>query len=172
MAWRDGDQVRLFTRNGNDWRARFPLIVAATIALRVRSCLIDGEAVCCDENGLAVFQELRRRQNDDRVFLYAFDLLELTGADLRREPIEARKAALAKLLRTARPGLRLSEHVEGDGATVYQHAAALGCEGIVSKRRGSRYVSGRSPDWIKTKNPMAPAVKREAEEDWGKTRWR
>jgi bifunctional non-homologous end joining protein LigD len=53
-------------------------------------------------------------------------------------------------------------------ATVYQHAAALGCEGIVSKRKGSRYVSGRSPDWIKTKNPAAPAVKREAEEDWGR----
>src|SRR5262245_34402946 len=81
MAWRDGERVRLFTRNGHDWRARFPLIVAATIALRVRSCLIDGEAVCCDENGLAVFQDLRRRQNDDRVFLYAFDLLELNGAD-------------------------------------------------------------------------------------------
>jgi bifunctional non-homologous end joining protein LigD len=95
MAWRDGERVRLFTRNGHDWRARFPLIVAATIALKVRSCLIDGEAVCCDENGLAVFQELRRRQRDDRVFLYAFDLLELNGADLRREPIEARKTALA-----------------------------------------------------------------------------
>src|SRR5262245_10100874 len=85
MAWRDGERVRLFTRNGNDWRARFPLIEAATIELKVRSCLIDGEAVCCDENGLAVFQELRRRQSDDRVFLYAFDLLELNGTDLRRE---------------------------------------------------------------------------------------
>jgi ATP-dependent DNA ligase len=56
--------------------------------------------------------------------------------------------------------------------TVYQHAAALRCEGIVSKRRGSRYISGRSAAWIKTKNPAAPAVKREAEEDWGKIQWR
>src|SRR5262245_14013282 len=105
---------------------------------RGRDCrLIDGEAVCCDENGLAVFQELRRRRNQDSVFLYAFDLLELDGADLRREPIETRKAALAKLLRRQKPGLRLSEHIEGDGATVYQHAAALGAEGIVSKRKRS-----------------------------------
>jgi hypothetical protein len=60
---------------------------------------------------------------------------------------------------------RLCEHVEGDGATAYEHAVALGCEGIVSKRKGSRYVSGRSRDWIKTKNPDAPAARREAEDD-------
>jgi bifunctional non-homologous end joining protein LigD len=75
-------------------------------------------------------------------------------------------------VRKAKPGLQLCEQVEGDGATVFAHACALGCEGIVSKRRGSRYISGRSPDWIKTKNPDAPAVKREAEEDWGKIQWR
>src|SRR5262245_61245438 len=79
MACRDGDRVRLFTRNGNDWRARYPLIVAAVAALKVRSCLIDGEAVCCDESGLSVFADLRRRRNDDRVFLFAFDLLTLDG---------------------------------------------------------------------------------------------
>jgi ATP-dependent DNA ligase len=55
---------------------------------------------------------------------------------------------------------------EEPGDVVFKHACALGCEGIVSKRRGSRYRSGHSRDWIKTKNPAAPAVKREAEEDW------
>jgi bifunctional non-homologous end joining protein LigD len=85
--------------------------------------------VCCDERGLAIFQKLRQRREEHRAFLYAFDLLELDGTDLRREP-------------------RL--------------------EGIVSKRPGSRYRSGRSPDWLKFKNPAAPAVKREAEEDWTK----
>jgi ATP-dependent DNA ligase len=170
MTWRAGERVRLFTRDGHDWRARFPLIVAATAELKVRSCVIDGEAVWCDESGLAVFQELRRRRNDGRVFLYAFDLLELDGANLRREPLETRRAELANLLRRAKPGLRLSEHVEGDGATVYEYAAVLGCEGIVSKRKGSRYASGRSRDWIKTKNPDAPAARREAEEDWNRSR--
>ena len=134
----------------------------------MRSCLIDGEAVCCDENGLAVFQELCRRRNDACVFLCAFDLLELDGANLRREPIETRRAELANLLRRTKPGLRLSEHVEGDGATVYEYAVVLGCEGIVSKRKGSRYISGRSRDWIKTKTPDAPAARRDAEEDWSR----
>jgi bifunctional non-homologous end joining protein LigD len=58
------------------------------------------------------------------------------------------------------------------GDVVYRHARRLGCEGIVSKRLGSRYRSGKCKDWIKMKNPVAPAVKREAEEDWGKERWR
>jgi bifunctional non-homologous end joining protein LigD len=107
---------------------------------------------------------LRHRRNEGRVFLYAFDLLQLDGRDLRREPIEARKAALAKLIQGSGPGLKLSEHLdERDGTTVFAHACKLGLEGIVSKRRGSRYESGRSPHWIKLKNPNSPAVKREAE---------
>jgi ATP-dependent DNA ligase len=61
---------------------------------------------------------------------------------------------------------------EEPGNVVFKHACALGCEGIVSKRLGSRYRSGRSKDWLKFKNPNAPAAKREAEEDWGKERWR
>ena len=96
-----------------------------------------------------------------QAFLYAFDLLELNGTDLRQEPIEVRKATLASVLRKSRPGLRLNEHLEhSEGVVVFQHACALGCEGIVSKRLGSRYRSGRSPDWLKFKNPQAPAVRR------------
>jgi hypothetical protein len=65
--------------------------------------------------------------------------------------------------------VRLNEHLEHpEGAVVFQHACKTGLEGIVSKRLGSRYRSGRSPDWLKFKNPEAPAVRREAEEDWGK----
>jgi bifunctional non-homologous end joining protein LigD len=68
----------------------------------------------------------------------------------------------------ARPGIRFNEHIEGDGPTVFAHACKMGLEGIVSKRLGSRYRSGRSRDWLKFKNPAAPAVTREAEEDWGR----
>ena len=114
-------------------------------------------------------QLLRHRRNEPRAFLYAFDLLELNGTDLRREPIEVRKATLASTLRNSRSGLRLNEHMEhSEGLMVFQHACKMGLEGIVSKRLGSRYRSGRSPDWLKFKNPEAPAVKREAEEDWGR----
>jgi ATP-dependent DNA ligase len=70
-------------------------------------------------------------------------------------------------LAKASPGIRFNEHIEGDGPTVFAHACKLGLEGIVSKRKDSTYRSGRSPEWLKMKNPYAPAVKREAEEDWG-----
>jgi bifunctional non-homologous end joining protein LigD len=167
LVRRDGAGVRLFTRNGHDWTGRFPLIAEAAGALRARSFLLDGEAVACDGDGLPVFDRLR----DRRVFLYAFDLIELDGEDLRHEPIERRKAALAKLIRRAKTGLVLSEHIDEPGDVVFRHACKLGLEGIVSKRLGSRYRSGRSRHWVKSKNPAAPAVKREAEEDWGGKRW-
>jgi ATP-dependent DNA ligase len=91
MARRDAAGVRLLTRNGHDWASRFPLIVEAVTALKAGSCLIDGEAVVCDDNGVAVFAKLRQRRNDRQVVPYAFDLLELDGQDLRREPLERRK---------------------------------------------------------------------------------
>jgi bifunctional non-homologous end joining protein LigD len=173
MVRRDSAGVRLITRNGHDWSDRFPLIAQAAGALRARSFLLDGEAVACDRDGLPSFDRLRYRRGDGTVFLFAFDLLELNGDDLRREPLEVRKATLASVLAKAGSGLRLNEHLEhGDGELVFRHACRLGQEGIVSKRLGSRYTSGRSPNWLKMKNPDAPAVKREAEEDWGKDRWR
>jgi len=75
---------------------------------------------------------------------------------------------LAKLLRDSNLSIVLNEHFEEDGAIVFRGACKLGCEGIVSKRLGSPYRSGRSPNWLKIKNPAAPAVKREAEEDWSR----
>ena len=87
---------------------------------------------------------------------------------LRHDPLEVRKATLASIVAKASPGIRFNEHIEGDGPTVFAHACKMGLEGIVSKRLGSRYRSGRSTDWLKFKNPAAPAVQREAEEDWGR----
>jgi bifunctional non-homologous end joining protein LigD len=151
---------------------RFPLIVDALSQLRSRSCIIDGEAVACDDNGVASFDLIRHHRANGSVFLYAFDLIELNGDDLRRDPLEVRKATLASILAKARPGIRFNEHIEGEGPTVFAHACKMGLEGIVSKRKDSPYRSGRSPDWLKVKNPNAPAVTREAEEDWGRGKWR
>jgi bifunctional non-homologous end joining protein LigD len=172
IAHKDGHQVRLYSRPGNSLTDRFPLIVEALVWLRSRSCIIDGEAVCCDDTGVPSFDRLRYRRDDARVFLYAFDLIELNGDDLRREPLEVRKATLASVLAKAAPGVRLNEHIEADGPTVFAHVCKMGLEGIVSKRKGSSYLSGRSPDWLKSKNPASEAVRREAEEDWDKRRWR
>jgi ATP-dependent DNA ligase len=168
MVRRDPAGIRLITRNGHDWSGRFPLIALAAGALKVRSFLIDGEAVACGQDGMPSFDRLRYRRGDGGVFLYAFDLLELNGHDMRREPLEVRKRHLASLLRPALVGLRFNEHIEESGDVVFRHACKMGLEGIVSKRKGSPYRSGRSPDWLKMKNPAAPAVKREAEEDWGR----
>ena len=92
LARRDGAGVELITRTGNDFSSRFPSIAMAVSKLPVRSCLIDGEAVVYDENGLAVFELIRRDDAGERAGLCAFDLLELDGKDSRRKPIEARKS--------------------------------------------------------------------------------
>jgi bifunctional non-homologous end joining protein LigD len=115
--------VTLHTRYRHDFTDRFPLAAAAVAKLPARSCLIDGQAIACDESELAVFDMIRYRRHDHAVTLCAFDLLELDGEDLRRMPIETRKLTL--------------KHFVADGASVYRQACALGCEGIVSKRLGS-----------------------------------
>jgi bifunctional non-homologous end joining protein LigD len=128
--------------------------------VKAGSITIDGEAVCCDASGLAVFADLHSRELDDRVILYAFDLLELDGEDYRPQPFHARKAELEKLLAKAPSGIQYNEHVKGDGQIVFEHACKLGLEGIVSKHREHPYRSGRSKSWLKTKNPTAPGVLR------------
>src|SRR5215471_7129612 len=170
LARRDGAGVRLFTSAGDDFSSRFPFIAMAVSKLPVRSCLIDGEAIVCDENGVAVFELIRGHGSKASAVLCAFDLLELDGKDLRRRPIEERKSLLAKLLHDSDSDLSivLNTHYEEEGAIVFREACRLGCEGIVSKRLGSTYRRGSSPLWIKVKNPKAPAVRREAEEDWGR----
>ena len=166
MARRDGAGVRLLTRQGNDFSRRFPLVAAALAALPVRSCLIDGEAIVTDQKGLAVFDLIRGHQPNAAAVLCAFDLLEVDGEDLRREPIETRKSTLKSLLRGKHAGIAFNAHFIANGAIVYRQACALGCEGIVSRRLGSPYRSGRADCWVKVKNPAAPAVTREAEEEW------
>jgi bifunctional non-homologous end joining protein LigD len=168
MARRDSAGVRLVTRNGHDFTARFPLAAEAVAALPGRSFLIDGEAIVTNDSGLAVFELIRRSRHGGSAVLCAFDLIELDGADLHRAPIEHRKQKLARLVRNPRPGIAVNEHFVGHGEIVFEHACKLGCEGIVSKRLGSPYHSGRVRHWIKIKNPAAPAVRREAEEDWGR----
>jgi bifunctional non-homologous end joining protein LigD len=160
QARRDGSVARLMTRRANDWTTRFPLVAEALIRLDCHSCVIDGEVVAPDENGLPSFELLRRRKP---AILYAFDLLHLDGADLRKESIERRKAMLAKLLHPHQSGIIFNEHMEGSAQEIFEHACRLGYEGIVCKRMGSRYASGRSVDWLKLKNPESAAVRRERE---------
>jgi bifunctional non-homologous end joining protein LigD len=129
------------------------------------------QAIVVNREGLSVFDLLRYRHHDHAAVLRAFDLIELDGFDFRQQPLEQRKGMLADLLHDAGDGIAFNKHFAGDGAAILKPACALGCEGIVSKRLGSAYRAGRVDYWLKTKNPAAPAVKREAEEDWGAKRW-
>jgi bifunctional non-homologous end joining protein LigD len=155
-------RVRVFSRRGNDYTERVPRIVDTVARLPASSLTLDGEGVACDRSGVSSFELLRAaltRPAMREVFLYAFDLLELDGRDMRREPWSDRRWKLVRLLRGAGHGVQLSDHMEGnDGETAFRHACAMGLEGIVAKRRDRPYRSGRSPDWIKVKNPDAPAA--------------
>jgi bifunctional non-homologous end joining protein LigD len=121
----------------------------------------DGEAVVLHKYGIADFEKLHSRKHDKSAMLWAFDLLELNSEDLRQPTLDERKSKLAKLLKGSRHhGIVLNEHLEADAERAFYHACALGFEGIVSKRRDSRYVSGRSKTWLKIKNPNARGVLR------------
>lgn len=162
IARTDGRRVRLYGREGDELTQRYPLIVETLAALP--PCTIDGEAIACDANGVPSFELLRAGQHDERVFLYAFDLIELEGRDWRRDPLIVRKRELATVLEGAGPGVLPNQWVDGrecNGQTVFDHACAQGLEGIVSKRKHARYMSGRSPYWLKMINPQSEAASRD-----------
>ena len=172
MVRRDGARVRCYTKNGHDWADRFPAIVAAAHRLRTTSFLLDGEAVIPRANGMPDFNALRSQSRGHEVMLHAFDLIAHDGEDLRGVPLIDRKQRLAELLGRTGDAIHFVEHLAHDGATVFDHACRMGLEGIVSKRVDAPYRGGPSKVWLKSKNPASEAVRRESEEEWGKTRRR
>jgi bifunctional non-homologous end joining protein LigD len=137
--------------------------VEAVESLPVQSCFVDGEAIMVDHTGLSVFDLLRYRQHVAPLCSAHSILSSLTAKTCASSRIEERKHALANVLYRERNGIVFNMHYDGDGSIVFKQACALGCKGIVSKRLGSPYRSGRTDHWLKIKNPKAPAVKREAE---------
>jgi len=151
----EGGRVRLLTRAGLDWTAKFgkPL-VAALAALAAETALIDGELVVETDAGASDFSALQADLSDgrtDRFVYYAFDLLHRDGVDLLKAPLLERKAALQSLLSDAPPILRYSTHFEQGGDTILRHACRLSLEGIVSKLADGPYRSGRGKSWVKSK---------------------
>lgn len=154
MVSLDREGVQLFTRNGLDWTRRFPRVAEAARRLPVESAYIDGEVVVEDEDGLSDWPALHvcaARGNCPSALLWAFDLPFLNGRDLRALPLIERKEMLASIIPPDEPWLHYVDHVEGSGPVVFEHACRLGVEGIVSKLRDSRYQSGRTSSWLKTK---------------------
>jgi bifunctional non-homologous end joining protein LigD len=141
IAFLERSNVRLQSRNGLDWTAKFPRIARRiTTLLPVKSAVLDGEVVALDENGASNFgalqQALSGGRTDDLVY-YAFDLLYLDGYDITDARLEDRKAVLKPLLGGAAEGvIRYSDHQPGRGPEFYNSACSLALEGVVSKRRG------------------------------------
>ncbi|MCJ2050729.1 DNA ligase D [Methylobacterium sp. J-070] len=152
----DGGSVKLLTRSGLDWTAKFKPVAAALKALKLPSALIDGEIVAETESGVSSFSALQQALTSGeigRAVFYAFDLLYLDGKDLRALPLIERKDLLLQSLDDAGPDsrIRFSEHLVEDGAAMARHACKLGLEGIVAKRADAAYRSGRSDLWRKVK---------------------
>jgi ATP-dependent DNA ligase len=125
------------------YASRYPLVVETILRLKVRTIVIDGEAMCF-RGAAHDFDKLWNRTHDHEAKLCAFDLLELDGEDYRAKPLRERKQSLFKLLRPAYGGIEYVEHLEGDGPMIFEHACKLGLEGIVSKRIDLHYRAGLS----------------------------
>jgi bifunctional non-homologous end joining protein LigD len=161
IVQREGQRVRLFTRNGHDWTDRYPFIVEAASRIRAGSFVLDGEAILLGVDGVSDFDGLVSRRHDDEVQLYAFDILALEGEDLRKLPLHLRKNNLARLLARRPNGIFASDFEQGAiGPELFRKACEFGLEGIVSKHRDRAYRAGTAPHWVKVKNPAHPAMKR------------
>lgn len=150
-------KVKLLTRTGLDWTARFGEAIPKALAgLPCETALIDGEIVALSESGISSFSALQQALSDEEpgdLVFFSFDLLYLDGEDLRADPLLARKERLEALLQGAERGgaLRYSEHFVEPGQTMLSHACRMGLEGVISKRADAPYRSGRGRDWIKSK---------------------
>ncbi|BBV97580.1 MULTISPECIES: DNA ligase D [Pseudomonas] len=155
LARIDGDDIRLFTRNGHDWSAKMPRQVEALKALGLDSAWLDGEMVVVDDNGVADFQALQNAfdtEHDERITYYLFDLPWLGGEDLRALALQQRRATLARLLEGhASQVLRYSADFEAPVESLLDSACRLELEGLIGKRADSPYVGRRSSEWVKLK---------------------
>lgn len=148
----DAGRARIFTRRGLDWTSKYRDLGKAAKTLGVESAIVDGEIIVLNDKGLSDFAELRkaitRRQHD--LYFVAFDLLHLNGHDLRDMAVEERRDILAGIIP---PDIRIqfSQALPGEANAIYHLVDQAGLEGMVSKRLGSRYVSGPTTNWLKTK---------------------
>jgi bifunctional non-homologous end joining protein LigD len=143
------DDIKVFTRRGNDWTKRFKKIAADAYVINAGSAIIDGEVVVPSQDGTTDFSVLQNelKGKSTKIMMVAFDLLYLNGYDLRKLPLLERKIHLKKLIDGS--PIQFSESFELDGRQMYQHACNVGLEGVVSKVRNGRYTSGHGVDWMK-----------------------
>jgi bifunctional non-homologous end joining protein LigD len=150
IAIKDAAAVRLSSRNVKDLTREYPTVAAGVRALDHGSVMLDGEIVAIDEAGRPTFQALHHHTKGVQIVYYAFDILHLDGRDLKNDPLELRREALARVV--AGSSLFLSDALPGTAAAIQQAVRRLGLEGVVAKRRSSVYVPGkRTEAWLKVK---------------------
>lgn len=150
-----GGESRAFTRNGHDWSEKYRLILDVARGLTEGSALLDGEIIVQGDKGHSDFHALRRAITSapHNLIFYAFDLLMVDGHDIRHEPLIDRRHRLCDLVgeHDATFPVHFSDDIVGNGPAVFHQAEQMGLEGIVSKLADSRYRSGYSTAWLKTK---------------------
>jgi len=149
---KEGDRVTIWTRHGTNFTDRLPKIAEAVQRLKAERALIDGEAVAFRPDGHSDLAALRTKAGAGGAALVAFDLLSLDSEDLQQRPLEERREALSRII-AGGDNIVFSEALAADGALVFAKACEMGLEGIVSKRLGGVYWSGRCRNWLKVKNP-------------------
>lgn len=155
----DTPGAQFYTRQGLNWTKKFEGLKSAVEAIGLKHTILDGEVVCLNDSGVSDFSCLQETLSADntkqnrKLIYYVFDLLFLNGNDLRERPLEERKELLATILKDhpSKDLVRFSEHIVGQGRKFFAQSCHAGLEGIISKQRDSRYSSGRSDDWVKTK---------------------
>jgi bifunctional non-homologous end joining protein LigD len=152
IGWKRGRRVKLWSRRGTEVTDGLTAIARAVGGLPADNAIVDGEAVVFRLDGRSDFEALLTREGPALAALVAFDLLRLEDQDLRQRPLEKRRLALSRLVAGVE-GVLFSEAIAAEGALAFAKACDLGLEGIVSKRSGSFYQSGRSRNWLKARNP-------------------
>lgn len=155
LARIDGKKIRLFTRNGNDWSAKLPSLIAALQRLKLPPGWYDGEIVVLNKQGIPDFQALQNAFDQTRtenIVYFLFDMPFHAGYDLRAAPLIERKQLLGAILGKSAPdAIRFSDTFEAAPHAVLDSACRVGLEGVIGKRKSSVYASRRSADWIKLK---------------------
>lgn len=154
LARVNGGDVKLLTRNNNDWTKKFQIIADELSSLSLTNVMLDGEIVTVDEQGEMSFSNLQQALSGNTGYVlhyYVFDLLFENGEDIRALPLIERKKRLQKLLPRKHPHIHLSEHFTEAGKDVLEHSCSIGLEGIISKQKNAPYRAGRHGGWLKEK---------------------
>ena len=158
--------VRFMSRNKKELTKRFPELSTIHNSIKAQSAILDGEIVGLDENDVPCFENLQNRRRCFIVY-FGFDCLMLNGNDLRNEPLILRKGLLKRILKKS-PRIRYTDHVVKEGKELFITVEKLGLEGIVGKKADSRYVGGRTKEWLKIKTRAGTEVMKKRVETWGR----